>query len=73
MLEMRARKDAQRTGEVDLAHEIVHLPGETSPREQVGQGVDTVDDFWDVLAVIQVDRLEAKDLARRKIRNGQPR
>ena len=35
--------------------------------------MDAVDDFRDVLAVIQVDCLEAKDLARRKVRNGQPR
>lgn len=51
-----------RTCKVDLTDQIVDLGGKASTRKQVRERVNAVDDLRNVLPVIQVDRLEAKDL-----------
>ena len=58
-----ARDD--RTGEIDLAHEVAHAVGFALALQKNGEGVDAVDDLGDVLGVVQVDRLEAEDLETR--------
>lgn len=57
-----ARKGEGRTGKVDLSDEVGHALGHTASREEVGEGMQAVDDFGEVLGVVKVERFEAKDL-----------
>jgi hypothetical protein len=50
------------TCELDSTNQIVHSTGETLLVKEEGESVNAVDDFREILAIVQVDRFESEDL-----------